>query len=1585
MSIGLNQRSPHQLPTSSGILKSPPLKPRKIELFEFAPTASTNGSSPQGPKEPFSPLKGSFGVLPPVPAEHYLKRAKAISRYNQRTASQSSPGQQHASVSSPPSVGRGTPSGERLLSPPMPTVTLSEMFRDEDAQFAKYMTRAHSRTSKMISSLSSDGRKKNEGSSQVDSTIQNGPALSHASSRARTVSSSRRPSSLFTSYIRPSFLEGLRDPPGSPFSPTDSNTYSPNEGSGSGNNSESNPPRLRLSLVNDNFRISDEDDMLRMERQKSDSVDNLLIPSHRSTAETCSNQLSHRSSEATSTLSTARVGDRAAGWNILANSENFRARALLRQPKMQSSMIDKEASLREWNTEYQELLEQHTQGPADAEAKARKMEALLESFRDTVTPIIETIVAERHSPIKTVPLQPLGGIAGGDKYVVGNIVVKFAVTDRTLRMYGSHENAVKSVGHELRGLNAIISTELSILHVPLVMTVSYLGHVVWVASKLPIDETTLKHGSRDGGKTVVSNDDQARDIANKLGKVLNLKEHVAGTSGTELCGPADLEVHLARDGRFYAIDTARMFPPDCNQAIGHAPNFFLYRSLRQELVQSLPMPLSSDAFSAFGRHHQTEHNEEVRRASTFITNQLIPNLCRDVPQLFRMASVREPFNVAAVFHDCGVNLRYLALVLQQYTEASRHSGQAPSQAFVTHCVVEIISRSFRSVVNEQLFHATAEDDRRQIVLDRFNDLLLPNKAFWKEHLIPCALRKFPCSQMDETAFVPQLISNCMRRTLMENVWVSVAWTHNLIFQRSSQLVGAEWDVDAVRDKSLVAKFGADESSSRTVVLVAPLLLGLVPVVRLCALSPFAAVHRLVESGDLGGAEEIYLNELNVRSIAVGETAELANLLVNIVSLYLMSNWGPGRPRVADAVKAAKRLVLIYQKIVVRDEDESSGTSFDQDTAKIEPSAVFGYVSSLMRLAEVLRDQGEVQESVDVISTAIKAYSQYSMQNKMLLCQLHCCAGKSWQRIGQYTLSFESFEASVTVARAIVQVDSSQAAVIQLASVLQLQAEVAHDLGMSKSALVTSGEAAGIALSGNLPRVELALAHVTYAMVRWDGVQFAGNETDITNVSLALPLLRSTFSPKSPQVARGLLVMSQLMREKGKHSEGIRMCEEALSIVQYCCGSPSLAEAAALTHLSTFYFLPCVESPPHSSENGNDNLEKVSGSRRFGVALSFLRQAENILAKLRADDTPTCAKVLAMLADVTRVAASSSHATPREISDAIKLASSAVQIYESLLMFNCRDYIYAVNVKALLRYIQQPNQPPTSSIGLLFQVLSSSDRFMLVANSDFFTLENIVLLQSKCAANTIASRAKILVSRDGHLRKLSGMLLASFMHLAMHEVLETAMIVKQIIVLFRILFAPNDAWNSECAPFLPKLQVIGINLLDETGRAAGPVTELAERLLKIREEEGTKQRNFEENQRRHSFSKEVEDRLHERRSLEHRLLSQIKQVSSYFLLRNMKNGFSLLNAALHFFADLFPNGADADSPNSILAHNSIVHELHFARSEIRGHNRSTRFDGELAEAEQHAEDALRITQPIEADFMGLPPRGLAPRAAYKAEF
>ena len=55
----------------------------------------------------------------------------------------------------------------------------------------------------------------------------------------------------------------------------------------------------------------------------------------------------------------------------------------------------------------------------------------------------------------------------------------------------------------------------------------------------------------------------------------------------------------------------------------------------------------------------------------------------------------------------------------------------------------------------------------------------------------------------------------------------------------------------------------------------------------------------------------------------------------------------------------------------------------------------------------------------------------------------------------------------------------------------------------------------------------------------------------------------------------------------------------------------------------------------------------------------------------------------------------------------------------------------------------------------------------------------------------------------------------------------------------------------------------------------------------------------------------------------RIQSLLKQANTYIGIRNLVNGINLLQAAVHQFREVYPNGASPELPNSIAAHNDIV--------------------------------------------------------------
>lgn len=57
-------------------------------------------------------------------------------------------------------------------------------------------------------------------------------------------------------------------------------------------------------------------------------------------------------------------------------------------------------------------------------------------------------------------------------------------------------------------------------------------------------------------------DGKFNEIVQRIALHWQLKPHFVARHGKKLMyGPADLEGHMGKDGRYYILDTARLFPP----------------------------------------------------------------------------------------------------------------------------------------------------------------------------------------------------------------------------------------------------------------------------------------------------------------------------------------------------------------------------------------------------------------------------------------------------------------------------------------------------------------------------------------------------------------------------------------------------------------------------------------------------------------------------------------------------------------------------------------------------------------------------------------------------------------------------------------------------------------------------------------------------------------------------------------------------------------------------------------------------------------------------------------------------------------
>ena len=121
----------------------------------------------------------------------------------------------------------------------------------------------------------------------------------------------------------------------------------------------------------------------------------------------------------------------------------------------------------------------------------------------------------------------MGGIAGGEKFIVHNIVFKFAVDCKGL--YGWNDEAAATVaGHELKGLQAYFNCSLPHICLPLMALLDYRGFRLIAVSLLPLSSNSLVYGSADAGRTVHTRNPYLNTKLAAAAVMLNIKPHMGG-------------------------------------------------------------------------------------------------------------------------------------------------------------------------------------------------------------------------------------------------------------------------------------------------------------------------------------------------------------------------------------------------------------------------------------------------------------------------------------------------------------------------------------------------------------------------------------------------------------------------------------------------------------------------------------------------------------------------------------------------------------------------------------------------------------------------------------------------------------------------------------------------------------------------------------------------------------------------------------------------------------------------------------------------------------------------------------------------
>jgi Clustered mitochondria len=297
---------------------------------------------------------------------------------------------------------------------------------------------------------------------------------------------------------------------------------------------------------------------------------------------------------------------------------------------------------------------------------------------------------------KTIPPVNVGGVAGGEKFIHGPMFFKFATDSDKYSLYGGDEFAAKAAGHELKSLNALIACNVPNLHFPLMALVDIFGNRVIAVSKLPISGKTLVYGSADGGN-VIHDSSKVKQMVMRACLRLNLKGHTvierSTTTPKLVYGPVDLEGHLGTDGRYYIVDTARLFPPQ--KRVPGVRGCHLYKLFRGEYLKEFRHPLSSDALTNWQTPEERPRNDaDAITATRELLVSTIPRMAENMCD--------EPVTVAKDLkerlHQDGVGMRSLGMLWACLTVPGSSTERLLQAREVT---VEMLAREFRASLNNE--------------------------------------------------------------------------------------------------------------------------------------------------------------------------------------------------------------------------------------------------------------------------------------------------------------------------------------------------------------------------------------------------------------------------------------------------------------------------------------------------------------------------------------------------------------------------------------------------------------------------------------------------------------------------------------------------------------------------------------------------------------------------------------------------------------------------------------------------------------------------------------------------------------------
>eukprot|EP01091_Cochliopodium_minus_P008352 TRINITY_DN1876_c1_g1_i2.p1 TRINITY_DN1876_c1_g1~~TRINITY_DN1876_c1_g1_i2.p1 ORF type:complete len:1315 (-),score=354.21 TRINITY_DN1876_c1_g1_i2:100-3675(-) len=379
------------------------------------------------------------------------------------------------------------------------------------------------------------------------------------------------------------------------------------------------------------------------------------------------------------------------------------------------------------------------------------------------------IIKEIGLPIEEKTIKPInkGGILGGEKFVVGNILFKFAI-DKNNLFNGNTNASQKVAGHELKCLSQVSSLNMEGLRYPLMCLIDYLGHRLIAMSILPIQgsserKSTLVYGTQDGGKNYTFSDPVAKKFADAIGKKLNLKKHKINSSNNNIYTPADIEIHKGYDGNYYILDFSRLLP--CDYIDKKKQGSIFYRMFRPEFVSNYKIPLCSDSFSGFLDISQLPTcNNEIKFAHKFLNEIILKfsqKLSQEVIPVFskhkKYTNVEISKSLTERMHSEGINIRY----------AGRVRYQCENDRWNSYLMLEMVGRTIKRQAKEYFRLELSKKVKSYGIgccLNRFVDYF--NLVFGCSEHSEEYWQKGICSQIEEYfefCFIPNEKENAMKQ------------------------------------------------------------------------------------------------------------------------------------------------------------------------------------------------------------------------------------------------------------------------------------------------------------------------------------------------------------------------------------------------------------------------------------------------------------------------------------------------------------------------------------------------------------------------------------------------------------------------------------------------------------------------------------------------------------------------------------------------------------------------------------------------------------------------------------------------------